>query len=82
MGSLVRGDLLEIAVEGRVVTGCCEVRLGEVGEGFPVELVLEMLEGQRVVENVGVGDLRSCLAECKQAVPKVRKGIGLLEYLE
>lgn len=53
MSGLVAGDLLQVAVEGRVKTGGCELFLGEVGQTLAVELVLEVLQGQGVVEDVG-----------------------------
>lgn len=52
MSHLVRGDLFEVVVEGGVVACCREVGLGELLQDITVELVLEMLERQRVVENL------------------------------
>lgn len=53
MSGLVAGDLLQVAVEGRVKAGRRELFLGEVGQTLAVELVLEVLQGQGVVEDVG-----------------------------
>ena len=50
MGHLIGGDLLEVGVEGGVEPGGSEVSLGVVGKTFTVELVLEVLQGQGVVE--------------------------------
>lgn len=52
MGRLVGRDLLQVVVEGRVVAGCREVGLGELLEDFTVELVLQMLERQRVIKDL------------------------------
>ena len=65
---LVRGDFLEVGVEGGVETSSGEVALGEVGETFTVEFVLEMLQGEGIVEDVGVGDLGRGLTELLEAV--------------
>lgn len=52
MGRLVGRDLLKVVVEGRVVAGCREVGLGEVPEDLTVEVVLQMLERQRVIKDL------------------------------
>jgi hypothetical protein len=51
VGRLVAADGLDAVVDGRVVAGSGEVGLGEVGETLLVEVVLEVLEGQGVVED-------------------------------
>jgi hypothetical protein len=51
VGSLIAADGLDALVGGRVVAGGDEVCLGEVGETLLVEVVLEVLEGQGVVED-------------------------------
>ena len=53
---LVRGDFLQVGIEGRVEAAGCEVGLGEVGQSFSVEGVFQVLEGESIVEDVGVGD--------------------------
>lgn len=52
VGHLVRGNFLQVFVEGRVEACVREVGLGEVVESFTVELVLQVLEGQRVLEDL------------------------------
>ena len=52
----IGGDLFQVGVEGRVEAAGCEVGLREVLETFLVEGVFEVLEGESIVENVGVGD--------------------------
>lgn len=51
LGGFVAGDVFQVVVEG--VRECCfdVVSLGVVGETFAVELVLEVLEGESVVED-------------------------------
>jgi hypothetical protein len=51
VGGFVVGDLFRVVVEG--VRECCfdAVSLGVIGETFAVELVLEVLEGESVVED-------------------------------
>lgn len=56
MSGLVRGDCLEVGVEGGVEAGVCEVGFGEVGETGSVEVVFKVLEGEGIVEDVAVGD--------------------------
>lgn len=51
----VGGDFFQVGVEGRVEAAGCEVGLGEVFETFLVEGVFEVLEGEGIVEDVGVG---------------------------
>jgi hypothetical protein len=50
---LIRSHLLHVRVELGVEPGGREVLLGEVRKTFTVEGVLEVLEGQGVVEDVG-----------------------------
>lgn len=56
VGHLVRGDFLQVGVEGRVEAACGEVGFREVLEPLLVECVFEMLEGKSIVEDVGVSD--------------------------
>ena len=56
VGGFVRGDFLQVGVEGRVEARGRELGFREVLETFLVERVLEMLEGESIVEDVGVGD--------------------------
>jgi hypothetical protein len=56
MGGLIVGDFLEVGVEWVGETGLDEVLLGVVGKTLTVELVLELHEGQGVVEDVNVGN--------------------------
>lgn len=59
MGLLVRGDLLEVLVEKRVLgAGLLEILRGELLNTSGVESVLEVLEGQGVVEDDTVVDGR------------------------
>lgn len=53
---LVGGDLLQVGVEGGVEAAGGEVGLGEVLQALLVEGVFEVLEGEGVVEDVGVRD--------------------------
>jgi hypothetical protein len=57
VGRLIAADGLDAVVDGRVVAGGGEVGLGEVGETLLVEVVLEVLEGQGVVEDNGWWDV-------------------------
>ena len=51
MRRLVLGDGLQVAVEGGVEAGSGELGLGVVGQTFAVELVLEVLQGESVVQD-------------------------------
>ena len=51
--ALVQGGLLDVVVEGLVEASCLEIGEREVLEAFTVKLVLELLKGQSVVEDVG-----------------------------
>lgn len=42
--------------------------MSEVGETLTIELILEMLQGQSIIEDVGVSDLGSCLTNLLEAV--------------
>lgn len=50
MGLLIHGDLLEVGVERAVESGGSELLLGVVGEALTVKGILEMLQGQGIVE--------------------------------
>jgi len=51
VGLLVLGDGLQVVVEGGVEAGGGELLLGVVGQTLAVELVLEVLQGERIVED-------------------------------
>lgn len=53
MGSLIAGDGLEVGVNLGVESGVLEVGLGVLGETITIEGILEMLQGQGILENVG-----------------------------
>ena len=53
MRLLIDGDLLEVGVECAVESGRGELLLGVVGEALTVEGILEMLQGQGIVELMG-----------------------------
>lgn len=53
MGRLVAGNLLQGGIEGRVETSRGKLVLGEVGQTLTVELILEVFEGQSIVEDIG-----------------------------
>lgn len=55
VGGLVRADLLEVLVEGGIVTSGRELGLGEVCKSLLVEGVLEVLKGERIVQDLGYG---------------------------
>ena len=61
MGGFIVGNLLKVLIDGVRETSCDEVGLGIVGETFTVELVLEVLEGEGVVEDVGISDASGTL---------------------
>jgi hypothetical protein len=68
VGSLVAADGLDALVGGRVVAGGDEVGLGEVGETLLVEVVLEVLEGQGVVEDGSWRDVLDGLEAVSEGV--------------
>ena len=72
MGGFVRRDGFEVAVEGGVEARVGEVGLGEVGEAGSVEGVFEVLEGEGIVEDVGVGDGGGGLADLFQEGATIR----------
>jgi len=51
VGLLVLGDGLQVVVEGGVEAGGGELLLGVVGQTLAVELVLEVLQGECIVED-------------------------------
>ena len=53
---LVVGDVLEVVVVGGAEAGVGEGLLGHLGDGAFVEDVLEMLEGEGILEDVSIGD--------------------------
>jgi hypothetical protein len=54
---LIRRDPLNIGIDSRVEAGGGKVRLGEIGQSFAVEPVLEMLQCESIVENVGCANI-------------------------
>lgn len=54
MGHFVEGDGLQVSVKGGVESGTSEVGFAVIGETLTVESVLEMLEGESIVEDVCV----------------------------
>lgn len=52
MARLVGGDLLDIGIECRIETSGGEISLGELAQALAIERVLEMLQGQGIVQNV------------------------------
>ena len=52
MVRLVTTNTLDVLVEGRVEASSGEVGLGELVKGLAVEGILEVLEGQSVVEDI------------------------------
>lgn len=61
VGGLVLGNLLDVAVEGGIEAGGGEVGLREALKTIAVELVLEVLKGQGVVQDIAIIDSRSLL---------------------
>ena len=57
VGSLVSSNGLEVVVDGRVEASVGKVLLAELLETLAVEGVLEVLKGQSILEDVGIGDL-------------------------
>ena len=66
MSRFVRGDFLEVAVESGIEAGVCKVGLGEVLETLSVEVVFKVLQGEGIVEDVGVGDRRGVSTDLLQ----------------
>jgi hypothetical protein len=52
VSGLIERNLLQVVVEGRVKAGSSELCLGEVGKTFTVELVLKVLEGESILEDI------------------------------
>lgn len=52
MGRLIAGDPLDVCIEGCIIAGRCELLLCEICQAFAVERVLQMLEGQSIVEDI------------------------------
>jgi hypothetical protein len=48
----VRGDFHQVGVEGVREAGSNELGLGIVGQTLTVELILEVLQGKSIVEDV------------------------------
>lgn len=53
------GDGLDVVVEGGVETGRGESGLRELGKSLAVESILEMFEGEGVIQNVNYIGVRS-----------------------
>lgn len=71
MGALILGNGLQVGVKGGREASSFEVALGEFVQDFAVELVLQMLQGESIVEDVTVCNGGSRLTDCKQAVPRL-----------
>lgn len=54
VGGLVRANRLDVVVEGGVVAGGSEIGLGVVRKAFLVESILKVLEGEGILENIGI----------------------------
>jgi hypothetical protein len=52
MCSLIAAELLQVVVENAIKPGSRKIGLCVVQESFSVELILEVLKGERKVENV------------------------------
>lgn len=52
MSNLIAGDDLQVCIEGCIIPSRRKLLFGEIGQTFTVELVLEMLEGESIVENI------------------------------
>ena len=61
VGGFIAGNFLKVLIKRVRETSCDEVGLGIVGETFTVEFVLEVLEGEGVVEDVDIIDASSTL---------------------
>jgi hypothetical protein len=59
--SLVGTDGRDAGADIRAKAGSLEVSLGEVGETLHVEVVLKVLEGQGIVEDLSIGRASSTL---------------------
>lgn len=76
MGSLIARNLLDVAVKGGVISSIGKVLLGKVGKTLHVELVLKVLEGQSIVEDDTVVDLRGALLNSRGGSDKAGSGEG------
>ena len=56
MSSLIARHLLDVGVESSVVTSIDKVLLAELSKSLAIELVLEVLESKRVVQDGGIID--------------------------
>ena len=50
---LVARNLLQVGIEGGIITGSGELGSREVGEALTIEFVFEMLQRQGIVEDIG-----------------------------
>jgi len=78
MRCLIARDLLDVVVKGRVVTSVGKVLLAELGKSFTVKGILKMLEGEGIVQDDSVVDLRSTLLNSRGSRGKAssREGNG------
>lgn len=58
---LVAGDLLQVVIERAGKTSLLEVLRAEGGQTQTVEVVLEVLQGKSIVEDVGISDAGTLL---------------------
>jgi len=63
VGLLIGGDLQQVAVELLVESGRSELRLGVVLQTLAVEGVLEMFQGQSIVELMEMSGWYTCSTE-------------------
>jgi hypothetical protein len=49
---LIAGDPLDVCIEVCVVASISELLLCKIRQAFPVEVVLEMFEGESIVEDI------------------------------
>jgi hypothetical protein len=61
MSSLIRRDLLDVVVKGRVITSIRKVLLSKVGKTLTIEVILKMLKSKSVVEDDSVVEARGTL---------------------
>ena len=68
MSGLVGRNLLQVVVEGGVKSGGSEVALGVVRQTLTVELVFQMLQSQRIVKDICIGNCWCSSSDVLQAV--------------
>lgn len=63
MSGLIVGDFFQVVVENLIKANAFKVGQREVCKTLAVELVLEVLQSQRKVEDIGLGLRQICLPE-------------------